>query len=316
MSVLTRLLMAGGGAGAFPLFPPGGAVWTRSPSNPILTATVAWEQTAVVEAMVRHEGGTTWKMWYRGGWSNQAVGYATSTDGIAWTKSGSNPVYGQGGSSMAGNDGGQPWVMKDGSTYYLYATNNDVPRVNVATSSDGIAWTTQSSTISLPASCTLWGNRTVWKEGSAWKMLQEAYHSSVWNIYLYTSSDGFTWSIGNSGSPLSTLQVHAGGAYGGPKFANVSGEVQPKSGGLYQLWYHAANVSANLPTNIYHATSPDLITWTISPATPVLTLLGTGFEIDQTAGPDAVMVGTQSYLFYDGDDNASATAAIGVALYP
>lgn len=284
--------------------------WLRANGGAsILTPTVAWEGDAVQEPSILVENGV-WKMWYRGGgWPAEttlAVGYATSPDGITWTKYGSDPVYGGGGSSMAGNDGGQPEVLKVGSTYYLYATNNDIPRVNVATSTDGIAWTTQTSSITLPSGGTLWGNRVVWKEGAAWKMLQEAMAASLWQIYLYTSSDGLAWSIGNSGNPLSTLQVFAGGMYGGPNLRVI--------GDLYHVWYHATPNAGNLPTNIYHATSNDLITWTQTGL--VLEHLGSGFEFDQVADPDIVEVAGTSYLFYDGDDNVPPeSASIGLATF-
>lgn len=324
---MRRLLLALvmlGVAGSYPrLYPPATAGFTRSASNPILTATEAWEQTAVSEVVVHVEDGV-WKMWYRGGWGNQGVGYATApagsdpTDPASWTKYAGNPVYGLGGSGRAGNDGGEPWVIKIDGTYWLYTTNNTaVPhRVNVATSSDGLAWTTQTSSISFPSGCSLWGNRVVWREGaSSWKMLQEAHNGTIWQIYLYTSSDGLSWSIGNSGNPLTTLQVHVGGTYGGPKLAEQDGIIIPKRNGLYEIWYHAVNATGSLPSNIYRATSPDLITWTISPAGAILSPLGSGFEIDQVAGPNVIVVGAKGYLFYDGDDNSGAgSASIGAAV--
>jgi sucrose-6-phosphate hydrolase SacC (GH32 family) len=315
MVLATRLLMGCGGSGPFitpPTVPPFDASWTRSGSNPILSASVAWEETGNGEPRARWEGGTAWKLWYNGGWAHPGIGYATSTDGIAWTKYASNPVYGQGGSGMAGNDGGQSFVTKTGSTYYLFTTNNDIPRVNVATSTDGIAWTTQVSSITLPAGKTLWGNRAVWIEGETWKMLQEA--GTSWAIYLYTSADGLTWSIGNGGAALSTLQVAGGDNYGGPTIALVNGVHQPTFASTYRIWYHDG---AGASTNIYTATSSDLITWTIgNGGSPVLTHTGAGFEIDQVADPSVVVVNGTAYLYYTGVDNTGTTSKIGVATAP
>lgn len=267
---------------------------------------------AVQEPVVRYTAALGWEMWYTGGWSAPATGYATSSDGLAWTKYASNPVFGKGGSGYAGGSN-CPEIIVVGGTYYLYATDNDVPVVNVATSADGIAWTIQASSITLPAGKTVWGNHVVWIEGAVWKMLQEA-GSSPWETYLYTSSDGLTWTIGNSGNALTTLRVAVGGMYGGPTFAtDLHGDKTPKFGGLYHLWYHATPGSGNLPTNIYHATSPDLITWTQVSPSPVLTYAGSGFEVDQVADPSIVVVGGTASMFYDGENNPASAGRIGLA---
>jgi sucrose-6-phosphate hydrolase SacC (GH32 family) len=305
---LATLLLAATSGGSFPpRFPPV-AGWSRSGSNPILSPSETWEETAVYEPVVLRTG-ATWRMWYGGGWDHPALGYATSTDGITWTKYASNPVYGQGGSSYA-NTSASAEVIAIAGTLWLFtsggSSTTDVRSTfRVATSADGIAWTTQSSSISLPSGKTLWGNRTVWIEGSTWYMLQEA-GPTAWEIYLYTSSDGLTWSIANSGNPLTTLQVAGSGMYGGPNIIRI--------GATYHLWYHAAPVSGNLPTNIYHATSTNRISWTQTGA--VLTYTGSGFEVDQVADPSVIVVSGTAYLFYDGDDNGSEAAYILLATAP
>ena len=140
--------------------------WSRSPSNPVLKPTQPWEGACVCENVATFSNGS-WKMWYRGGWGTTGVGLATSSDGINWTKFPGNPVYGMGGSGMGKDDGGQPWIIQVNSTFYLYTTNNQVPRVNVATSTDGISWVTRPSQIALPSGCNLWGNRVVWYNTSS-----------------------------------------------------------------------------------------------------------------------------------------------------
>ena len=101
----------------------------------------------------------SWVMWYRGGWGTQGVGFATSPDGVTWTKYAKNPVFGY------PNDGGQPWVVRVQGSYWLYTTNNqNPPRVNIANSTDGLTWTLLKANISLPSIASLWGNRVVWIE--------------------------------------------------------------------------------------------------------------------------------------------------------
>ena len=101
----------------------------------------------VREPWVINDGGT-YKMWYEGAaiWPQFQIGYATSPDGITWTKHGSNPVLS---GTASGWDGFQvyaPSVVKDGGTYHMYysGTDNDYSQrwsTGYATSADGIAWT-------------------------------------------------------------------------------------------------------------------------------------------------------------------------------
>jgi predicted GH43/DUF377 family glycosyl hydrolase len=313
------LLLAGSGSAfAAQGTPPTDDSWVRSGSNPILGPVEAWEETAVYEPTILVEGGV-WKMWYGGGWDHPALGYATSSDGITWTKYVSNPVYGQGGSGYA-NTSASAEVVKIAGTYWLFtsggASTTDVRSTfRVATSADGITWTDQSESISLPAGKTLWGNRAVWIEGSTWYMLQEA-GPTRWEIYLYTSSDGLTWSIANGGAALDSLQVVAGGMYGGATFAHdAHGRALPMIDGEYHIWYHAAAAAGNLPTNLHHATSTDKINWTQT-AGPILEHLASGFEVDQAADPSITVVGATAYLFYDGDDNVAEAAHVLLATAP
>jgi hypothetical protein len=101
--------------------------------------------------------------------------------------------------------------------------------------------------------------------------------------------------------------------YGGPRFASVNGRLQPKwqSDGLYHLWFHAVNGSGNLPTDIYHAQSRDLLMWNVT-APPALRHSGRGFEYDQVAGGVPMAVGGKAYMYYDGDNNVDGTCAIGL----
>lgn len=303
-------------------YPPTNASWTRVANNPVLSASATWEGTCVCENVVIYENGT-YKMWYRGGWSKTGIGFATSSDGLAWVKHTGNPVYGGGGSGIHTSPG-EPWVSQFGGLYWLYTTDNSGPFMNVSTSPDGLAWTPQAASCPLPPGGTLWGNRVVWQEaggGSSWKMLQEAMAGGLWQIFLFSSADGLAWAVDNGGAPLSTLQVHPTGMYGGPRFARLGAALTPRfPDGLYHLWYHAGTDGGGLPTDIYHATSADLLAWRISPATPVLAHAGSGWEWDQVAGPVPVVpepgAPGSALLFYDGDNNVKDTCSIGAATAP
>jgi len=118
-----------------------GKTWTKdTANNPVLEKGASgWDRTDVGVPMVWKEG-TTWYMMYRGKPANSggdAVGLATSTDGVSWTKSGSNPV-------IEDSQGAEVWgVIKVGSTYYAYfeGTGGTGREIGVATSTNLTSWT-------------------------------------------------------------------------------------------------------------------------------------------------------------------------------
>lgn len=73
-----------------------GRKWTRRSSDPVLEPSEGWEGVAVMCPNVMWDRASrTWKMWYSGGeqYEPNAIGYATSTDGLSWKKHVSNPVF-------------------------------------------------------------------------------------------------------------------------------------------------------------------------------------------------------------------------------
>lgn len=104
--------------------------------------------------------GATYKSWYTG-WNggteysgaisnkvNFRIGYATSPDGVEWTKvagsAGAKSALGLGPAGQSDAKGvGQPYVLKEGSTYRMWYEGYDgtVWRIFYAISADGINWT-------------------------------------------------------------------------------------------------------------------------------------------------------------------------------
>lgn len=312
-----RLLLGGLTTGVFAAVQEQGA-WVRVVGNPILEAALSWEHNGLQEASVLYEGPGDWKMLARAAWTTTAaIEYFTSTDGITWTRPLALAVLGHGsGGEISGVDCHYPHYMKVGSAYWCYYVSGDPATgpYHRATASDGFTFAlVPGMAITLPSGYTSWGNCYVWEEAGTFFGLFEAGStagSPTWAIFLYTSADGITWTIGNGGAALSTLQVAAGGAYGGPWMP--AGQ---KVRGRYQLWYHAAPGAGDLPTDLYHASSDDLITWTKVTPGPLLEHDGGAFEVTQAADPCVLEVDGESWLFYSGVDQDTENASIGLARF-
>jgi predicted GH43/DUF377 family glycosyl hydrolase len=72
-----------------------GKIWARQSPKPVLESSLPWEGVALMcPHVIWDEGERKWKMWYSGGeqYEPNAIGYATSTDGLHWEKDANNPV--------------------------------------------------------------------------------------------------------------------------------------------------------------------------------------------------------------------------------
>jgi predicted GH43/DUF377 family glycosyl hydrolase len=75
---------------------PDGVTWQRLSDRPVLTADQPWEKVAVMcPSVLWDERTKLFRMWYSGGEQNEpnAIGYATSPDGLTWTKHTGNPIF-------------------------------------------------------------------------------------------------------------------------------------------------------------------------------------------------------------------------------
>src|SRR5690606_28112287 len=72
----------------------GGLNWTCSGLVVPRGGGGTWDEVRVMSATVVKDGSSDYKMWYTGrnAATVYAIGYATSSDGVSWTKYGSNPV--------------------------------------------------------------------------------------------------------------------------------------------------------------------------------------------------------------------------------
>jgi len=132
-----------------------GKLWAKYGANPVLTKGTSgtWDDEGVGSCCVIWDAdGSLYKMWYTGTPDSDfsaipAIGYATSSDGISWAKSGSNPVLE--GDAGEWDDAGvlSPCVIKESTTSYKMWYSGRAAdsvlgslQIGYATSTDGVNW--------------------------------------------------------------------------------------------------------------------------------------------------------------------------------
>lgn len=282
----------------------------------------AWDSTHVYAPVVIKDG-STYKMWYSG--SNNTtdkIGYATSSDGISWSKSGSNPVLSPGSAGKFDQTGVfRCSVIKDGSTYRMLYTgyDNTSLRLGYATSSDGTTWTRQNSSnavMDLGSPSGQFDDTAIHYPCIVQNPLGDSVHyiyyggsnsSPVYTIGLATTMDflnmnrqgysyyGETLRVGVSG------KFDANGVYGGSVI---------NDSGTYRMWYSGQNASGNV--EIGYATSLDKITWTRqNSGDSVLPRTGGQFDSTHTLYPCVYKDGSTYRMWYTGSNGT--TYLIGYA---
>lgn len=101
-----------------------GIHWKRESQRPVLSPEKPWEKTAVMcPDVIWDSTAGIYRMWYSGGeqYEPNAIGYATSRDGIHWTRAPQNPVF--------RSDTADTWeqqrvtgcqVIRSGGWYYMF----------------------------------------------------------------------------------------------------------------------------------------------------------------------------------------------------
>lgn len=126
-----------------------GINWTPYQNNPVFSPGVSnsWDDEDVGNPWIIKED-LTYKMWYWGDdqvTDTDQIGLATSTDGINWQRSVSNPVLSPNPAILweNGEGVGSPKVIKNTSGYSMAYHGADISgavRIGFATSSDGATW--------------------------------------------------------------------------------------------------------------------------------------------------------------------------------
>jgi predicted GH43/DUF377 family glycosyl hydrolase len=220
--------------------------------NPVFAGTggATWDNQIRERGYILREN-DSWYMWYTGYVNiddTKYLGYATSPDGITWTRYKDSPIYSSG------------WVedmcvIKSDGTYYMFAEGRG-DTAHMLTSTDRINWTEKGNldirlTNGEPLEKGPYGTPAVLKENNVWYLFYERNDSSVW---LATSKDLKKW------TNVQDEPVLDRGPEQYDKYAVAMNQVI-KYKGLYYGYYHATAFQdwSKWSTNV--AVSKDLIHW-------------------------------------------------------
>jgi predicted GH43/DUF377 family glycosyl hydrolase len=125
---------------------PDGVVWKRMSAHPVLSPDQPWEKAAVMcPDVIWDASAKIFRMWYSGGeqYEPDAIGYATSSDGMTWIKHAGNPIF--------KSDPGAEWekykvtacqIVEDEGwhlMFYIGFRDVDHAQIGLARSKDGIS---------------------------------------------------------------------------------------------------------------------------------------------------------------------------------
>ncbi|MDP2208373.1 MAG: hypothetical protein Q8K98_06330 [Bacteroidota bacterium] len=252
------------------------AQFIKYEGNPVLRLGPAgsWESKQVSHPRILFDG-KLFRMWYAG--SNDTcrqIGYATSVDGINWTKHPANPVLKIGErSNFDGMVVSPGAVVFDGIGYHIYYTARSVANTEAvchATSPDGITWTKDDANNPvLERGTTGWWDDygvsagPVLRQGTEWKMWYNGFRSDArWHAGIATSSDGVHWTKDTLNNPL--FEQGVSGTW--DEYEQWLADVLPDSSYYEAFYFGNAKQRA-----IGYAVSRDGIAWGKYEGNPILT---------------------------------------------
>jgi hypothetical protein len=266
-----------------------------------LGAAGAWDSSAVYpQTIIWDSNAQVYRMWYIGvkAGALPALGYATSSDAINWTRK-STPVLVAGpGTNWDSKGMLQATVIFDSDEniyklWYSSSTPYTAPSIGYAISNDGINWNKFASPVLLagPTSFDFGGIQpaTVIKEGGQYRMWYEAVDTQQQrSVAIAFSLDGMHWA-----KPTGPNVQIANAPY------NTEGPGSPQivhTGNNYYMWFHST-------TAIFQASSIDGQNFNLDPGGAILDVSPAGAADSSRLIMPHVVLRTdtnQAYMLYTG----------------
>ena len=270
IAILTALLLAplaalkatGSLNPARPEFPPELVEFGPASEKPLFAGTGAnmWDRMIRERGWVMREDGI-WHMWFTGYnydiTTAKSLGYATSPDGITWTRWPGNPLTTTG------------WVedvciVKHEGTYFMFAEGKD-DIAHLLTSKDRLHWEEQGDldirqTNGQPISAGPRGTPSAIFEKDRWWLLYERDDHA---IFAATSRDLKTWT-NVTDEPVIKMGPEAYDQHA------VAVDQIIKHKGRYYAYYHASATEPWVAWSTCIAMSEDLVHWQKYPHNPIL----------------------------------------------
>jgi predicted GH43/DUF377 family glycosyl hydrolase len=254
--------------------------------------------------------GSAYKMWYSGSNGTASrIGYATSPDGLSWSKYGSNPVLVPS-LSWEGNRIYGPAVISDTGIYKVWYSGFDgtTTRIGYATSPDGVVWTKHGNPVLDVGTSATWedvsvSRPSVVKMGTTYHMWYTGRDGLYYRIGHATSTDGINWSKDPANPVLDT------GVSGSWDWIDVYAPSVVVYGDKYLMWYSGSTLPTAYQTGF--AVSTDGISWARQPGIIAEGAAGS-FDSDSADYAAVILEGNQFKIWYSGL-NGAGTYNIGYA---
>jgi predicted GH43/DUF377 family glycosyl hydrolase len=286
---------------------------SRYSGNPLLTKgpNGSYDQLKIGPRAILREAPNVWKMWYEAvpGGNQSTTAYATSPDGLVWTKYAGNPIMSPSaaweGSGGANHEDSPTSILKEDGIYKLWyhGISNTTRAIGYAESKDGLAWTKYAGNpVLTPGPMGAWDADTVCEPrvvrvGAQYYMFY-THCAGSHGIGLATSADGKSWTK-YSGNPV--LTIAPGGAWDNQQ---VSWGAVYYDGQRFFMWYPGRKNTDTGGFSLGLATSTDGKAWTRSPNNPVMTPpaqpLGKGDDLGVESSPSLIRMGDTMRVYYGG----------------
>ncbi len=294
--------------------------YTPYEDNPVLTVgpSGAWDsQSIAAPGAVLVDG--TYYLFYTGSGPGNigAIGYATSSDGLHFTKYTANPILTGDGSGFDAHYVGYPAVLYEDGIWTIYyagwASGGQVQIGRATAPAPYGPWTRDDNPVLTPGSFWEWDGEQIYPDcvvrtdsGYALYYTGDSYPAVRYYIGMATSPDGITWSKYNDpntpAAPFAESDpvLHPGLPDAWDyRFILRSSVRRTESG--WEMFYGGYDPLI-LRSAIGYATSPDGTHWSKQENNPILHPQDEPMAAAYLANPSVVQDSMTDRLYYDGKD--------------